>query len=200
MKLIVENWNKFVKEGTFSRKMLDTEDFENFSRSHGLPPAGRIEADIIRNGKLDIAGQLGPVSMRNRLKIDEDFLVAWVTGRLAHLGGPTSTTAEKKYGKWLDVDLYSKYKDVPTKYDNASSQDKKPDFPADGHTPINPEVMDTHQGGPSSQTQPGSVSVEQALGALRKITTLDLANLSPSHAEDIKKIIKTCIHSMENQA
>ena len=217
MKLIMENWQTFVgeiREGTFSQKMLDTSDFEKISKSYGQPPAGQAEADIIRHGRLDITGKIGPAAMQARLKIVEDFLVAWVTGRMSHIGGPGPEEAKKKFGNYLSVDLYSKYKDMPTKFDQtATAQRSKPDsslsadHPSDGLTPVDPQDLEIHAGGAGADTmspvispsasQDHPVSAEQALSALNKLTKVSLENLSPAEADNVKSILITILSALQ---
>ena len=167
MKLIMENWSRFVKEGTFSQKMLDTSDFENFARSSGMDSASGAEQEIIRYGRLDIQGKLFPAAQKLRTKMDSEFLIAWVTGRLATVGGPDVAKAKRIYGDHSEGQLFSKFKDVPTKFDRIASttpstsqshpdnqgavgQGIAPDDdrPSDGpYTPAGDEHFDIHQGG-----------------------------------------------------
>jgi len=211
----MEGWKKYLKEGTFSQKLLDTDDFEEIAtKDFGMPAISKEESDIIRHGHLDIPALHAAAQQAGARQIDRDFLIAWVTGRLSRYGGPSQEKAQRIYGDdsaYAGGQLYSKYKDIPTKWDS-QEQSQPPhqgttDHPSDGLSPMSPSAAGTHEGGlegtsspASSQPQgapPSRVTVDQVLPTLKRLVTKDFS--TPEGSQAAKQILHTLISALEQE-
>ena len=176
---VKEDWSKFADE---------------LAQDTGLPPASDAEREILYYGAqmgLDVQRDLIPAAQSSRMRIDQDFLIAWITGRLSYIGGPNPATAKEKY-----KNLFQKYKSVPTKFDSQGAQGE--DYPSDGLSPINPQTYNTHLGGASTGASSSRITHDHAIRALKSITRINLTDLTPEKADQIKSIILTCIDSLQN--
>ncbi len=230
----MEAWKSFVNESsfdarydrgaassTFNKKMFD--DFEGFAQSMGGDPAigqdlGPEGQYILANARLNIMGEVVPVARRSQSRIDKDFLIAWVTGRLASYGGPDIEKAQRLFGDHTDAKLFTKFKNYETKHDFGGPEQAPPppspaqdnqrmDHPADGMKPMDPSHASTHEGGveplnrpqthPAQQNIPTPVPADRVLPALKALVTKDFS--TPSAQQDVRRVLKTLIHALESQ-
>ena len=222
MKKIMQTWGNFINESsfdprrdrgvadtTFGKKLFD--DFEGFAQSvagsqhRDLSPASEY---ILANARLNIMRDLIPVASKLRTKIDEDFLVAWITGRLAPAGGPTIDDAKRSYGDHTNAKLFSKFKEASTKWDNISPTGPQgapaevtTDHPADGLSPISPEHSNVHQGGAHSgdnigSSAPAAVTADRVLPILKAMMNMDFS--TPESQKNLKNIIATLVNALES--
>ena len=229
----MENWNKFVKEGSFGRdsgrwnadstfhkNLLDTDDFEDLSPGQGPRIDDPEIQDLIRYGRfifgpegnwtpdfgstLDSAGLTHP---------DKDFMIAYVTGRLSHLGGPDKAAAKRKYGDHTDGQLFTRFQNKPTKFDKvpATSQSHPDnqtsvgqgfspdaDHPSDGpYVPAGDDHNDIHKGGAEVAAHPSqeTLNTQSVIPVLKTLITKDLTD--PASASMAKKILKSIIATLE---
>ena len=212
-KKLVKNWNNYTSKEV--NEVIDADMrqmFDDFAVSQGL---GSTESDISRdimiNGgaQLDIPGVvvlLRRAGLPPRLAEDPQFLVAWITGRLQHLGGPSEKRAKQKFGDHTKAKLFSKYKDMPTKYDKKSSAPQSRsgqmgfDLPSDGVSPVDPSVYDVHSGGNEAAPTRERASRGQILRALKQTLTLDYSQgLDAQTADRVMSIIMTAVDSLEKE-
>jgi hypothetical protein len=187
MKLIMENWRSFVEKGLITEET----DIEKYIIWHG-------------GAHLNVSEKMIPAAKAAGIrKIDEDFLIAWVTGRLASIGGPSVEKVKRVYNDNTDGRLYSRFKGAPTRYDNFRPPTQK-DMPADGLTPIDPEAYNTHPGGRtpvgSQGTADAKVSSDKAIAALKRILEIDYSQgLDAAMADKVMSVIMTAVSSLEKK-
>ena len=156
---------------------------------------------------LNIMRDLIPIASKLRTKIDEDFLVAWITGRLAPAGGPAIDDAKRSYGDHTNAKLFSKFKEAPTKWDNISPTGPQgapaevvTDHPADGLSPISPEHTSAHpelaHAGDNIGSSPTAVTADRALPILKAMMSMDFN--TPEAQKNLKNIIATLVNALEN--
>jgi hypothetical protein len=208
-KKIVENWNRHLTNEVVDPEWQEV--FDDIAADMGLGRTHPVARDIMINAgaDLDIPGMLALLRRAGipaKMAEDPQFLVAWITGRLPHLGGPTLKRAKQKFGDHTKAKLFSKYSDVKTKYDKAQArptaqvEPKAKDLPSDGLTPVDPSVYDTHSGGKDDTPAPAGdkVSVSSVIPALKQILRLDYSQgLDAENADRVMSIIMTAIDALE---
>ena len=102
--------------------------------------------------------------------------------------------------------MFSKYKDMPTKYDKKSSAPQSRsgqmgfDLPSDGVSPVDPSVYDVHSGGNEATPARERASRGQILRALKQTLTLDYSQgLDAQTADRVMSIIMTAVDSLEKE-
>jgi hypothetical protein len=198
-KKLVENWNNYTSKEVNEvidadmRQMMD-----DIAVSQGL---GSTESDISRdimiNGgaRLDFPGivdRLYRDGYHPRLAEDPQFLVAWITGRLQRLGGPSIKQAKQRFGDHTRAKLFSKYKNMPTKYDKKSSAPQ----PRSGAA-----SSSAQQASPSTPPARERASRQQILRALKATLNLDYSQgLDIQTADRVMSIIATAVDSLERES
>jgi hypothetical protein len=205
-KKLVENWNKYTTNEVVDPEWQEV--FDDIASDMGLGRSQPVARDIMINAGPDLDIQnilrlLQRAGLPSKMAEDPEFLVAWITGRLSHLGGPTLKRAMQMFGDHTKAKLFSKYKDFPTKYGKATSQQQTAkDLPADGLSPVDQSTYDVHSGGPESgETQDkedSRVTLSQILPALKAVLDIDYSKgINAKNALSIMRIIATAIDSIE---